>query len=88
MIRYKNYSLEPESGRFNLYKEITIKADPKKNIPEHPSTIVMGYSMQFGYALHLIVTDILEQDEEDATIPQYINAYKSEKESLLNAIND
>ena len=90
MIRYKNYRIEPTNGRFDLVKEKTIeeRVDPKTKqvIPAHKSEEVMAYSISFEYCLTLIVTDLIEEREGIDTIQGYINAYKAEKNELLNIL--
>ncbi len=91
MIRYKNYRLEPDNGRFNLTREYTIpeRTDPKTKqvFPEHKADEPMGYSMKFESCLHLIAIDLLERNESITTISDYIKAYKAEKEEMLNVLN-
>ena len=89
-MKYKNYTLQLENGRFNLIKTKFIAGEPakgkKKATEDHTNEIVMGYALKFESALHSIINDIIEDNGDVDTIPEYIELYKKERELILDVL--
>ena len=73
-IIYKNYRLEPEGSRFNLYK--TVKGtNPKTKEPcENEKTI--GYSMRLETIVDEIIHDKLADKQGNTSLQEWIRQYK------------
>ena len=89
-IKYKNYTLEPEGRRFNLYK--TVKANKIDKKTKKPTGEVYdreenyGYGMSFDLCIETIISDSLCEKNEELSLRQYIDEYKELKSSLIEEI--
>lgn len=82
-IRYKKYLIKPTSDdRFDLFKteKKTGEAYKKRNA-------TIAYDIRLGHALHLIVMGELKNNTDTVSLKEFIEAYKKEKQELLQIIN-
>lgn len=89
IIEYKNYKIEAENNRFNVYKSVTrnkIDIKTKKEIPNEiiTSDDALGFGFTLTNAIRTIITHELECRNETYSLKEYINEFKK----LLNEIND
>ena len=78
---YKNYTLEPEDRRFNLYKAVTRTKEATGE--KYDSQDSLGYGMSLDHCIETIITDSLADKQETLTLRQYIDEYKKLKTEVL-----
>ncbi|MDD2284718.1 MAG: hypothetical protein PHU98_06385 [Mariniphaga sp.] len=83
-IIFKDYVMEPEDSRFNLLKKVIRKN--KETGQKYDYFLMLGYGMSFEHCLNDIAHDMLEADEKEVSIPEWIEQYKAIKNELLIAI--
>lgn len=77
-IPYKNYYLDEEQGRFNLY----VKRDGNK------SDTHIGYGYNLETALERILQDITCSAKETMDLRSFLSQYRQEKEELIQCIQN
>jgi hypothetical protein len=90
-IKYKNYTLEPEASRYNLYKDVKrkiMKKGEKMTETGKFRTVkeTMGYGMSFENCIETIIKDTLNSKKESLSLRQYIDEYKALHIKLLEDI--
>ena len=92
-IKYKEYTLEPESTYYNLYKDVKkeiytpigekgVKSQPTGKF--HTVTENLGYGMSFERCVEIIIKDSLNSKKETLTLRGYIDKYKKLKTKILD----
>ena len=91
-LKYKNYKILPENGRFNLFeiKATTIKKNTTKYKKGDKVKIInfIGYGFTFENLLKRIITNELEKKKEIITLKQYIDTFKEELEIINNILKN
>lgn len=82
-IVYKNYTLEPEDVRWNLYK--TVPGTSKQGEPIE-TKLNFGYGMTFEHCLNSIVCDELKNIDGDVSVLEWIKEYKKANEIITNCL--
>ena len=84
IIKYKEYTLEPEGRCYNLYKTKT--AHKKSTGHAYLTDDVIGYGMRFETCIEHIAKDIMSDIKETKSLKQYIEQYRLLRAEILNSI--
>jgi len=82
-IKYKNYLLEQEGDRFNLYR-IVIGEGKKNKGMEIPKPI--GYSYHFDNAVKMIIALEVEKKQETTDLKGWLAEYRRQTELITKAL--
>ena len=87
MITYKNYTLEQDGARFNLYKTVTREVKSKDKEPEVKEvTDTIGYSFTLNVAIERVALDImLTNGGKDRTLAEYLTELKGVTQDILKS---
>ena len=91
-IEFQNYILEPELGKFNIYKKVIRKKtggagkQATEETENYEGKDRLGYGFRFEQALKEIALDMLAEKEGTVSIEQWIKEYKEVSELLLNSL--
>ena len=88
-LTYKNYTAEEEEGRFNLYKDVEMKAtkdtERLKKGDEYTNRVLIGYGFTFERLLKRITESELST-RKDMTLHGYIYNFKAVLDDLRNTL--
>jgi hypothetical protein len=85
-IKFKEYTLEPEGARYNLYK--TVQATNKKTNEKYDTEQNIGYGMTMETAIDIMAKDILNDVQAIVSLETYLQKYKEIVNEILTKIGE
>ena len=85
-IRYKEYHLEQEDTRFNLYKVGIHKNNTKRKKEGDEKLTNIAFSMSWEHAIKNIIALEAQKDENTYSLNEFIAKYKKIADEVMQAI--
>ena len=85
IIKYEDYTLYSDNGRFNLYKSVEVEKKDSNKKPTgetHRIEKVIGYGFKLENAVKRIIDDIMESKDDKVSLRVFLIEYKRQIQAL------